>query len=65
MCGIAFQHEVGQAYVVHSYSSVEELKAVEECWKECGIVEAEVTLVKWVKKQNLKWVKLKKSKKVK
>jgi hypothetical protein len=53
LCGVDFQHELGE--VMDStpvYSSVEDLKRQRECWSDCGIVEVEVTLVKWVEPQD-------------
>jgi hypothetical protein len=54
MCGIDWQHElceVPDGTMV--FGSVKMLKAVRNCTDECGIVEVEVRLVKWVKKQDL------------
>lgn len=54
MCGIDWQHELGQALGGNRvYASVEDLKQNRTCWKECGIVEVEVKLSKWIENQNL------------
>lgn len=54
MCGITWQHEIGETKV-SVYGSVESLKEYEDCHKHgCGIVEAIVTLDRWVEKQDMK-----------
>jgi ribosomal protein L34E len=53
MCGVDYQHEVGE--VMDStpvYSSVEDLKRQRTCWKRCGICEIEIRAVKWVEPQD-------------
>ena len=59
MCGVDWEHELGEV-PDHTkvYSSVKDLKRQRTCYKECGIVEVEVKLVKWVKDQNIKGVKI-------
>lgn len=52
MCGVAYQHEVGEV-PFDAYISVAALKRKECCWKQCGIVECEVRAVRWVVKQKL------------
>ena len=56
-CGVDWQHEIGQAADLEGkeplYSTVEELKAKRDCWKECGIVEVELKLSRWVEPQDL------------
>jgi len=56
-CGVDWQHEIGEAPDLEGkmplYSSVEELKQKRTCWDECGIVEIELKVTKWVLKQDL------------
>jgi hypothetical protein len=53
MCGVDFQHHLdGDAYGTRSYPSVEDLKARSKCWPQCGIVECEVKLMRWVAEQD-------------
>lgn len=56
-CGVDWQHEIGEAPDLEGkmplYSSVEELKRKRTCWDECGIVEIELKVTKWVQKQDL------------
>lgn len=53
MCGVDFQHELGEALGdTPVYSSIEELKREKRCWKQCGIVEVKIQLVSWAEKQN-------------
>ena len=56
-CGVDWQHEIGEAMDLEGsmplYSNVEELKAKRTCWDSCGIVELDLTLVKWVQPQDL------------
>lgn len=52
-CGVDYQYELGETICI-TYASIESLKKNCTCWKECGIVELEVTLVKWVEPQNFK-----------
>lgn len=54
MCGIDWQYECGPG--VNSPTLYETIKALKKdriCWEECGIVEVELTLVKWKVKQTL------------
>jgi hypothetical protein len=57
MCGVDWQHELCEAPDLEGraplYSSVEELKRLRTCWEECGIVEVEIQVTKWVQKQDL------------
>lgn len=49
MCRIDFDHELGYASEGNRvYPSIDALKKRHEMWKECGIVEVEVRLVKIV-----------------
>lgn len=52
VCGVDWQHEVGEASDVKMYASVAALKRARTCWKSCGIVELEVTLSKWIEPQD-------------
>ena len=53
-CGIDFQHELGEVLdYVKVYSTIEDLKRQVKCWEQCGIVELEVSLSKWVEPQKL------------
>lgn len=47
MCGVAWQHEAGETDV-EAYASAEQCRRHMRCTKDCGIVEAELSLVKWV-----------------
>lgn len=53
ICGIDWQHEIGEANDVRLFASVESLKKHRQCWKECGIVELDIRVTKWVEPQNL------------
>ena len=54
MDGVDFQYELGQCMDGNKiYGSKKDLERDNPCVKECGIVEVEVTLVRWVKKQDL------------
>ena len=52
MCGVAWQHEIGNTDVT-IWPSKESLERNNKCSDECGIVEVEVKLKRWVKKQKL------------
>lgn len=52
VCGVDFQHELGYASDIVVYPSVESFKKNRTCWEQCGIVELEVTLKRWVEPQN-------------
>jgi len=66
-CGVDYQHEIGHASDLEGnmplYSSVKALKRTRKCWEECGIVELELSLSKWVEPQDL-FGKLKKKEKI-
>jgi hypothetical protein len=53
VCGVDFQHEIGECNDVKLFSSIKALKKARTCWKECGIVELEIKIKKWVEPQNL------------
>ena len=54
MCGIDFQHELGEAPGPSKiYTTIVEAKKAHTCWRECGIVKVTVTLEEWVVKQDL------------
>lgn len=48
MCQIAWDHELGKADQVEIYSTVKQLKDAHPCWKDCGVVEVEVSFVKMI-----------------
>jgi hypothetical protein len=50
VCGVPWQHEIGETDVT-VYESPEAVERARECSAECGIVELEVTEVRWVKEQ--------------
>lgn len=51
-CDIDWRHEIGEASDLEGtmplYSSLEILKKKHPCWKECGVVELELTKVRTV-----------------
>jgi nickel-dependent lactate racemase len=53
VCGIDWQHEIGECNDVKLYSSIKALKKARQCWEECGIVELEIKVKKWVEPQDL------------
>ena len=54
MCAIDWQHELGEVRdYTKVYSTIEDLKRQHTYWAECGIVEVEITLSKWIEDQNL------------
>lgn len=53
VCGVDWQEEIGECNDVKLYSSIEALKKARQCWQECGIVEIEITVKKWVEPQKL------------
>ena len=53
VCGVDYQHEIGETCDVVLYASVEDLKAKRTCWKQCGIVELKIQINKWVEPQDL------------
>ncbi len=54
VCGVDWQHELGEVSdYTKVYSTVEDLKRQRSCWEECGIVELEVKMTKWMEPQNL------------
>lgn len=52
MCGIDWQHECGESDC-QLFATPEECARVKKCTDQCGIVEVKVTVVRWVKPQNL------------
>jgi hypothetical protein len=52
-CGVDWQHEIGEVSDMIVYPSVASLKKHRSCWSECGIVELDVTLSKWIEPQDL------------
>lgn len=54
MCGVDFQHEVEQDHLgTLIFPKLAQLKRKRTCWKECGIVEVECKIIRWVRKQDL------------
>jgi hypothetical protein len=53
MCGVDYQHELGECKVV-TYSTKKSLKNANTCWTQCGIVEITVddSNVKWIEPQD-------------
>ncbi len=52
-CGVDWQHELGEAAGGNRvYASIGDLKRCKKCWDECGIVELEISLYKWIEPQN-------------
>jgi hypothetical protein len=53
MCGVDFQCEIDPAVEFPIvYSTIKALKKERTCWVQCGIVEVELNIKKWIKKQN-------------
>lgn len=53
MCGVDFQHELGEVPdYTPVYASVADLKRQRMCWKQCGIVKVEVTTIEWIEPQD-------------
>ena len=54
MCAVDWQYELGEVNdYTKVYSSVEDLKRQRICWEQCGIVEVEVNMIKWIEPQNI------------
>lgn len=54
VCGVDFQHEIGEGpNDIKLYSSLEVLKKQRTCWRECGIVELDIKIKRWVEPQNI------------
>ena len=52
VCGVDWQHEIGEGpNDIKLYSSLKVLKKERTCWKECGIVELDIRVKKWVEPQ--------------
>jgi hypothetical protein len=49
-CGIAWQHEMGETNTI-LYSTAKQCKQRCNCTNDCGIVEVEIRLKRWVVKQ--------------
>ena len=58
-CATDWLHEVGEAPDLEGrmpfFSSIEKLKAAKECWSECGILEIDGSLVRWVDSGDIGW----------
>lgn len=56
MCGVDYQHEMvadrPTCALPTYYMTVEKLKAERTCWKQCGIVELELTPTNWPVEQD-------------
>ena len=52
VCGVAWQHELGLTDV-KIYPTADACKAGAKCSKDCGIVEVEIALARWVVRQDL------------
>lgn len=55
ICGIAWQHELDPDVrgCVKIYPNIESLKDEHPMWMDCGIVEIELSEVRWVTEQNI------------
>ena len=54
VCGVDWQHEIGEGpNDIKLYSSLAVLKKERTCWKECGIVELDIRVKRWVEPQDL------------
>lgn len=57
ICGVAWQHELGEPGMrgpaCHVYNSISEAVTHGKCSNECGLVEVEIHLKRWVKPQDL------------
>ena len=54
MCGVDWQHELGEAMGGNVlYPSVDDLKRCMKCWESCGIVKVSVSMEKWEEEQDL------------
>lgn len=55
-CGVDWQHEIGEASDINGniplYYSIEKLKKERPCTKQCGVVEVNLSLSKWVECQD-------------
>ena len=51
MCGVAWQHEIGETGGVEIHATEEACVKACGCTDECGIVKVKLTLVEWVKEQ--------------
>lgn len=56
MCGIDYQHHL-TATGSQVYNSIKSLKKDRQCWVQCGIVKVELSIKKWIKKQDLRRTK--------
>ena len=53
MCATDFQYHLGEDVVpTRVYADEETLKKDRRCWVECGIVEVEVSVVRWASPSN-------------
>jgi len=52
VCSTTFEYEFERTWVL-VYPTVEDLKADGDCWKECGIIELEITKKKVISKSQM------------
>lgn len=52
LCGVTLQHELGEI-PIKVYPDLALMKRHNSCWKECGIVEMELSNPKWLEPQRL------------
>lgn len=55
-CGVDFQHDIEGEWI-KIYSNLKSLKKAKPCWTECGIVELEVSIKKWIAPQDFAYRK--------
>lgn len=55
LCGITWQHELDDDVCGHHkvYSNLDSLKEDHPMWEECGIIEADLTNMKWIADQHI------------
>ena len=53
-CGVHFEHEMAEAIGPQVfYNSLKDFKAAKTCWKSCGIVEVDVSFLRWIRPETL------------
>lgn len=54
-CGVNWQHDLcdDNAHSIEIYGSIKALQKNRTCWEECGIVELNISVAKWVVEQDL------------
>lgn len=48
MCATDWIHEIEHTTFPELYYTLGELKKDRKCWKQCGVIEIELTMKKWV-----------------